>query len=672
MPRTVLTLVVLLAMVCLVSADTADPRPLAEINPSSTYVQPPLPPGQLSDRIVSYTIKASLDPAPDQKTITGSEHVTWRNPSDVPVSELQFHLYLNAFRDDKSTFMVESGGRLRADEFEAGGYGNIEVTSMKVTDGEDLLPKLEFIRPDDDNADDGTVARVPLATPVAPGATIALDIEFKDKMPKVFARTGYKDNYFLVGQWYPKLGVFEPRGMRGRVEPGWNCHQFHANSEFYADYGTFDVELTTPSNFVVGATGELVGTSPSENGATVRHYRQDDVHDFAWVADDALLDGHRTYSEAGFQTVEITALVQPEHAAVMTRTLDVAEASIRWFNNNIGPYPYKTLTVVDPQEGAGGSGGMEYPTFITAGFFSMSPGTAPGPRDPQLEVVIFHEYGHQYWYGMVGSNEFEESWMDEGINTYTETLGMEQVWPDHDSLYFAFGGENICAIPTPSLGLGRYNRGAALPGTTRRGPMINASWKFKGEYGYGENSYPRPGIALKTMEGYLGPETMQRVMRTYFDRWKFKHPTSQDFFDVAAEVSGKDMSGFVDQFFRADRVLDYAVQSVKPKGEDKLKTEIILERDGDAVMPVHAVATRQDGSTESLDWDGVAAQKLFTLDSASPVVRVDVDPDRTIWLDANYTNNSWVKYPSHAGPARVATQIGLLFEHVLVMLAGAA
>lgn len=671
MPRTALCLVLLLAMVCLASADVADPRPLAEIAPASTYVTPPLPPGQLSDRVVSYSIKATLDPAADQKTVTGTERLTWRNPSDVPVSELQFHLYLNAFRDDKSSFMKESGGQLRGDEFEEGGYGNIEVTSMKTAAGEDLLPQLEFIHPDDDNANDRTVARVPLATPVAPGATIELAIDFKDKMPKIFARTGYHDNYFLVGQWYPKIGVFEPRGMRGRAEPGWNCHQFHANSEFYADFGTFDVEITAPADFVVGATGELVDTSPAANGMSTRHFKQDDVHDFAWVADDKMLDGHRTYSEQGFQTVEIRALVQPEHAATMDRQLDIAEKSIRWFNENIGPYPYKTLTVVDPEEGAMGSGGMEYPTFITGGFMSTSPGTAPGPRDPMLETVIFHEYGHQYWYGMVGSNEFEEAWMDEGINTYTETLGMAQVWPDHDRLYFAFGGRNICEIPLPSLDSGRYNRVGALPGTTRRGPMINASWKFKGDYGYGENAYRRPGIALMTLEGYLGRETMQRVMRTYFDRWKFRHPTSQDFFDVASEVSGQDLTGFFDQYFRADRVLDYAIQSVKPVGEDKLTTEFIIQRNGDAVLPVHAVVTREDGSTAEFNWDGAASQQLFTVDSASPIVRVVIDPENKVWLDANITNNSWVRNTARSGSARIATQIGLLFEHILVVLSGA-
>jgi hypothetical protein len=670
--------VVVLA-VCLAAASAApppaptmtDPRPLAPIPPASsaTMLAPP-PAGQLSDRVDAYTIRAALDPAEGVKTVTATERLAWRNPSDAPVSELQFHLYLNAFRDRESTFMRESGGQLRGDKIPEGKFGNIEVTSMKTAAGEDLLPGLEFIHPDDDNDKDRTVARVPLSKPVAPGATVELDIAFTSKLPGVFARTGYKDNFFLVGQWFPKIGVFEPRGMRGRAEPGWNCHQFHANSEFYADFGTYDVELTVPSRFVVGATGVLVDKR-EEGGNTVYHYRQNDVHDFAWTADDDYVVGTRAYKEGDFPPVQITALVQPEHRATLERHLDDCEKSLSWFNRNIGPYPYGTLTVVDPQEGADGAGGMEYPTFITAGIPSTSPGTNPEPDDPLLEVVIFHEFGHQYWYGMVGSNEFEEPWMDEGINSYTEQIGMEEIWPDAQSLYLAFGGVNVVRLPIPNPVVGRGTRFASLESTVRRGPLINTSWGFKGDYNYAVNTYYRTAVAMRTLEGYLGGETMNKVMRTYFERWRFRHPTSQDFFDVASEVSGQDLAWFFDQFFRSDRVLDYSVQSVEPREGDETKTEIVLERDGDAVFPVTARVTRRDGSTEEIAWDGRAAQQLFVVDSASKVARVEIDPEGGVMLDANRTNDSWVATTDGAGPTRVASQYGLLLQHVLTLLAGA-
>ena len=110
------------------------------------------------------------------------------------------------------------------------------------------------------------MARVRLPQPVAPGATLAFDVEFTAQLPRVFARTGYAGDYHLVGQWFPKLAVYEPAGMRGRRAGGWNCHQFHADSEFFADYGSYRVAITTPSRFIVGATGERVREQRNADG----------------------------------------------------------------------------------------------------------------------------------------------------------------------------------------------------------------------------------------------------------------------------------------------------------------------------------------------------------------------------------------------------------------------
>ena len=665
--RTILRPLALVAIMLSVVAGGAatDTEPLAPIPPASA-APPSRPAGALSDRIASYTIRAALDP--QAKQVTGAERVTWRNPSDVPVGELQFHLYLNAFRDRNSTFMRESGGQLRGDALPEGKFGGIEVTAMRVAGGEDLLPALEFIHPDDDNEDDRTVARVPLSRPVAPGETLELDVEFVSTLPGVFARTGYKDEFFLVGQWFPKLGVFEPRGRRGRAEPGWNCHQFHAHSEFYADFGVYDVELTVPSEFVVGATGALVERRDAGGGATVHHYRQEDVHDFAWTADSDYVVGTRTYSEAGFPEVRITALVQPEHRDTVERHLDACERSLAWMNRTVGPYPYATLTVVDPERGGEGAGGMEYPTFITAGY-EVIPTSAPlAEDDPLLEIVTLHEFAHQYWYAMVASNEFEEPWMDEGMTSYFERRGMTDVWPEKRALWIAFGGVNLMRMPFDNPELAPYTRYAALPHVVRSGPLINTSWNFGGNYGYGVNNYARPAVVLATLEGYLGRERMDAVWRAYFERWRFGHPTSQDFFDVASEVAGEDLAWFFDQYFRSKIVLDNAVLSVEARDGE---TVVTLERRGEGVLPVRAVVTRRDGSTETIEWDGRAEQQAFPLAGASPVVRVEIDPERRLPLDANVTNNSWVAETDVAGPARVASDYGLFFQHVLLLLAGA-
>ncbi len=368
-----------------------------------------------SDRVVDYRISVALDPA--TRTLTGRETLTWRNPSPTDaVSELQFHLYLNAFKNTKSTFMKESGGQLRGVDMASDGWGWIDITSIATSSGADLKPTLAFIQPDDGNRNDQTVAKAVLPEPVPPGGSVTLEIAFVSKLPRVFARTGYEDDFYLVGQWFPKLGVYEPAGMRGRETGGWNCHQFHATSEFYADFGSYQVEITVPAGYVVGATGERLGERTNPNGTKTYSYAQADIHDFAWTADPdyvvikakfsatedvtpaeyariAALVG-RPIDEVMLSDVDITVLLQPSRRQQAQRHIDAAKAGLKWYGLWYGRYPYKTLTVVDPAPGAGGAGGMEYPTFITAGSAWLF-NYWPFDRIRAVEEVTVHEFGHQ-------------------------------------------------------------------------------------------------------------------------------------------------------------------------------------------------------------------------------------------------------------------------------------
>jgi hypothetical protein len=324
-----------------------------------------------ADQVVDYRIQARLDR--EKKQVSGRERITWRNTSTDTVGDLWFHLYLNAFKNSKSTFYRESGGRLRSDDMPEDGWGYVDVTSIALADGTDLRGAMTFEAPDDGNEDDQSVARVVLPTPVPPGGTVTLDIAFLSQLPRVFARTGYKDDFYMVAQWFPKLGVYEPAGMRGRATGGWNCHQFHANSEFYADYGRFEVEMTVPAEFVLGATGERTSRRDNGDGTTTYVHVQDDVHDFAWTASPHYVELRQTFSATGDVTaeeyartaalvdrpmdevrlsdVEVILLVQPPHRSQAPRYFDAAKASIKWFGLWYGRYPYRTLTVVDPAPG---------------------------------------------------------------------------------------------------------------------------------------------------------------------------------------------------------------------------------------------------------------------------------------------------------------------------------
>src|ERR1017187_5979378 len=249
-----------------------------------------------ADNVVDYAISVTLDAT--KKQLAGTEVLTWRNPSSDAISELWFHLYLNAFKGKKTSFYKESGGKLRGDVMVEGKWGWTNITALRLfAEGTstDLTPGMRFDHPDDQNADDETVMRVPLPSPVPAGGSVRLFIAFTAQLPQVFARTGYLGNYFLVGQWFPKIGVYEPVGVRGRTAGGWNCHQFHADSEFYADFGHYRVDITVPRGFVVGATGRRLAEVPNGDSMTYA-YEQDDVHDFGWTADARFIEVKDVFS----------------------------------------------------------------------------------------------------------------------------------------------------------------------------------------------------------------------------------------------------------------------------------------------------------------------------------------------------------------------------------------
>jgi hypothetical protein len=629
--------------------------------------------------VVEHDIEVSLDP--ETKQLTGSEWLVWHNPSSDEVGELWFHLYLNAFKNSESTFFRESGGQLRGDNASRDGWGWIDVSALRLADGTDLLPGSAFEQPDDGNPSDQTVMRVPLPAPVAPGGSVALEIGFTAQLPKVYARTGWAGDYFLVGQWFPKLGVYEPAGVRGRAAGGWNCHQFHADSEFYADFGRYRVAITLPSRFVVGATGERVDRRDNGDGTTTHVFVQEDVHDFAWTADPDFVEVRRTFSaqrdvtaqeyeevagllgrtpdEVRLSDVEIILLLQPGHRPQAERHLEAARLGLKWLGLWYGRYPYRTLTVVDPAPGGEGSEGMEYPTFFTGGS-SFLFNRWPLDRVRLPEETIIHEFAHQYWYGLMASNEFEEAWLDEGFATYATDLVMERGWPPDGAIVELFG------LRLGSLELARLGNGADAVFDAIR----QRSWRYSSTRSYYFNSYYRTDLALRTLAGLLGEPTMARVLRTYHERFRFRHPGSDDFYAVAEEVSGRDLDGFFAQLVERGELVDFEVARLtsrrvpRPrgvfdrdggretvggdaekgngkedgKGEEYLST-LLLRRRGAAALPVEFELRFDDGTVERRSWDGGERWVRYRFVRAARLVAVELDPDGKLPLDVGILDN---------------------------------
>ncbi|MBM3293337.1 MAG: M1 family metallopeptidase [Candidatus Aminicenantes bacterium] len=620
----------------------------------------------LSDRVVGYDIRVELDP--EAKTLRGRQILSWRNTSEEAVGSLPFHLYLNAFKNNRTTFMRESGGAHRGFRNDPGAWGWIDLRSVRTSRGEDLSSSWRHIQPDDGNLDDETVAEILLSQPVPPRGTIVLEIEFEARLPKVFARSGYAGDFFMVGQWFPKIGVLQ--------DGVWNCHQYHANSEFFADFGEYRVEITVPPRFVVGATGPRVSTRTNPNGTRTYVHAQGDVHDFAWAAcPDFVEFRERFVLDSPPVETEMIFLVHKSHLGQKERYFRSLRQGLEFFSRNYGPYPYETITLVDPAPGAMAAGGMEYPTLFTAGTMSFLPA---GIRFPEL--VTIHEFGHGYWYGMVASNEFEEAWLDEGINTYSEIKAMDHYY-----------GPDRSFIDLPGLKIGDmfYHRLAVI-GSGRFDPILRRSWEFVGGGSYGLNVYSKAALALLTLERILGEDIMAKVMRTYFEKWKFRHPRSEDFIRVAEEVSGRELDWFFDQVLRSPDKLDYAVSSVSsekeavptgrfgagavtagPGGEEAgqiIRSEVVVWRAGEWVFPQEIEVVFEDGSKVREAWDGRERWRKFVYRRPSRLVSAAVDPEGKCVLDVNWANNSKRLDPPKA-PLRKHT-LGLVgwVQHLLSLI----
>ncbi|HWR50582.1 MAG TPA: hypothetical protein VN428_05720 [Bryobacteraceae bacterium] len=225
-----------------------------------------LPAFAQAPRIASYDIDARLDPK--TRGIHGRQVLTWLNDSPDEIRELQFHLYMNAFRNERSTVMREAGGWLAERLKERNEWGWIDVKSIRIENGPDLRKAIRYIQPDDGNKDDQTVMAVTLPQPVKPGAAIRIAMDFFTKLPRGVRRTGWHGDYYFVAQWFPKIGVWEKAGERYSTQGRWNCHQFHLNSEFYFDFGDYNVNLTVPAGYAPARAAS------SNRAATTRRRRR--------------------------------------------------------------------------------------------------------------------------------------------------------------------------------------------------------------------------------------------------------------------------------------------------------------------------------------------------------------------------------------------------------------
>ncbi|HEV8325025.1 MAG TPA: M1 family metallopeptidase [Myxococcota bacterium] len=608
--------------------------------------------------IASYDLDAHLDAG--SRSVSGRERITWTNTTHAPTATLCLHLYLNAFRNSETTFLTESAGKHRRWDFydDPDPWGWIDVASMTTAPaaGAPATP-VRFTAA-------GTIGYAVLPAPAAPGATVALDVEFQARLPRVFARTGYADTargrFFMVAQWFPKVGVLG--------DGGWTCDDFHASTEFFADYGNYTVRIDAPAEDVVAAPGEPLApaarfpfdaAAPPAPGRAVHTFHVAGVHDFAFAA----WPGFAERTRAGPGGVEIRLFYPPENESYADRHLDVAARAMADMGARLRPYPYARLTIVDPPFEASGAGGMEYPTLITV----WSDRWLPAGGNAAALGVTIHEFAHQYFYGLFASNEPREAWLDEGMATYVTGLVADDLW-----------GADRSALDLGFARLGYFEAARARYVGARKllDPVLLDAWRYRDLTDYGVASYARTALAMRTLQGIVGDAAMARGLRLYAERAAFTHPSTPDLVRALSDGAGTDLGWFFDAVIRRPGEVDYAAGDVRserrrlPRGvfpadtpvagtavlaaagevePPVWETSIDVERRGDVVLPVDVLAVFEDGTEVRGTWTrdeqlaSPSAWRRLTFTTEVPLVRVEVDPDRKLLLDRSFTNNGWAR-----------------------------
>ncbi|WP_158794668.1 M1 family metallopeptidase [Granulicella sp. L60] len=660
----------------------------------------------LSTRVVDYTIDAKINT--DKKSLDATETITYKNLTGQTLTTVPFHLYLNAFRPESSfTSETHYNGGIRDNEsdndYPDEKRGSITISHIDADGYGDLTSSMRFIAPDDGNANDHTVTQITLPHPLAPNDSITFHLAFHDQFPLSIARNGWKRDFIMGGQWYPKPGVF--------WHGAWNCHQYHSTTEFFSDFATFHVSLNIPTRYIVGASGvptaELTNGVPA--GTKTLNFYAEDVGDFAWAASPNFTITDGVYLSS-MGPVKIHVLALAAHPKAGPRYLDIIHKTLAQFDQRYGPYPYKIVTVIDPEPGSE-IGGMEYPTLFTGDTSWYEPTHI-------TELTAEHEFGHQYWYGMVATNEFEDAWLDEGINSYTEV-----------NVLGAILGRDTSVIDRNYANAGDYEaERLEYTGKPDFDPVTRWAFKFRDSQSYGGVTYGKTATLLATLESIIGRDTMDEAMRTYFMRFRFTHPTTEDFLRTIEEVAIKNgratavggtvlnasnqttqpalstaqpglssalsspvaqqvvpissLRPYFNQAVYGTQVLDYTVDSInsdpvqwwlpEPSGKDKKNTPylstVYIHRKGDFILPVTVEIVFDDGTRLREHWNGEDRWTKFTYTRNAKVISAEVDPDHVILLDTNFFNNS-ITTDANYIPARKLTNIWLSLQQLAGQLA---
>ncbi|HEV7232362.1 MAG TPA: M1 family metallopeptidase, partial [Bacteroidia bacterium] len=517
----------------------------------------------------NYQIHVRLDDSRNE--LFADERIEYINNSPDALPFIYFHLWPNAYKNNNTALAKQllSNGSLTFHYAAEEDRGYIDQLDFKIN-GE--TAKWEFA------GDTIDVCRIWLKQPLLPGQRIIITTPFHVKIPLgKFSRLGHLGQQYQITQWYPKPAVYDRNG--------WNQMPFLNQGEFYSEFGSFDVFITLPRNYVLGATGDLTDTPQEEeflqkkNDETLQwakeyertgitkegfpvsdtltktlHYHQDQVHDFAWFCDKRYHVLKGTMETPHRHNKVTTWLMFTEsQAELWLKATPYIQDAITFYSLWNGDYPYHQVTAVDGGLSAGS--GMEYPNITVIGNVTSA---------FTLETVIMHEVGHNWFYGMLGSNERRNPWMDEGLNSFDENRYIKTKYPDAKLLgtgYDFFGKAfDLNRYDHKHLSYLEYQFSAAK----EEDQPIQLPAPDYTSFNYAGIVYAKTALSFDYLMAYLGTNTMDAAMQQYFETWKFKHPQPNDLRKILENVSGKDLSWFFDDLINTTKKLDYTILASLP------------------------------------------------------------------------------------------------------------
>ncbi|MCX6180773.1 MAG: M1 family metallopeptidase [Bacteroidetes bacterium] len=608
---------------------------------------------------VNYKIEVALN---DQKhELNGFIEIEYINNSPDTLNFLLIHLWPNAYKNEETALgqqlLVVDKTNFHWSEKKDRGF--IDSLDFKINQQN---AKWSYYNKQID------IAKIELGQALLPGQKTTITTPFRVKIPLgTFSRLGHISQSYQITQWYPKPAVYDAQG--------WHPLNYLNQGEFYSEYGSFNVKITLPENYVVGATGDLQGESGEKElqwlqykvkqteekikkakdgrwakifdkeNDTIRtasssrvktlEYAQHNIHDFAWFANKEwnVLKGEVLLPQSQ-RKVTTWAMFTDAESYLWQKSLTYLHDATYNYSLWNGEYPYNHVTAVDGSLSAGS--GMEYPNITVIG---------ESDSDLSLEEVIMHEVGHNWFYGILGSNERRNAWMDEGINSFNEMRYLKQKYPKAYASSLLFGpihgllGKN----DPPLFDLYYINYiHAALKGEDQKLDLTSADFSNDN---YGAIVYSKSAAIFNYLFNYLGQEKFDYCMKMYFNQWKFKHPQPKDLEQIFTENCKEDLSWFFNDLLKTDKVVDYQiinsglVNETTTYNDTKKSISVLVKNTGEIESPV-SISCFQNDSLVLHEWfSGFKGTEVLCFNSNVDFNKIVIDAEHSM-PEINRSNNT--------------------------------